>query len=77
MVLVLVYLTVSSLTQTIRNESNDWIIVNNELEIMQKEGVVPEFKVLSQCLHGETKGNHEKPQDNGCLCRDSTRSPFE
>jgi hypothetical protein len=64
MISILVYLTVASLVQTIGIQSNDWMIVDNELEIMSKEAVVAEFEAQSRCLHGETKENYEKPQDS-------------
>jgi hypothetical protein len=34
-----------------------WIIVNHELQRMQKETVVAHIKVLSQQLHGDTEEN--------------------
>jgi hypothetical protein len=40
--------------------SNDWMMVNNELERISEEAVVISFKVLSRHLPGSTEEYHEK-----------------
>jgi hypothetical protein len=43
--------------------SNDWMIINYELEKMLKEVVTGKFTVLSWHLPGGTEEKHNKPPD--------------
>jgi hypothetical protein len=66
--LVTVYLMTLSVTQT--KASSDWMILNSELERVEKEPVVVQWKILCRhCAWEKGEG------DIQCPCQDSNRVP--
>jgi hypothetical protein len=56
-----VWFTALSVPQLIHSVT-DKTITNNELDMMWKEAMVAQSKVLSWHLHGGTEENNENPQ---------------
>jgi hypothetical protein len=81
MPMVFILLSVCSLSNIAVSNSdyavlNDWMTVNNELEMMWKEAVVAQFEVLHWQLPGQTQENLEKLSlDNQYPDRDLNHVP--
>jgi len=55
---------------------NGGIVAYGELPRMCKEAIIVCFKVVSQCMPGGSKENHDKDQDCRPPCQWWPKSPF-
>jgi hypothetical protein len=66
-----------TLSESDRIVSNEWMVMNKELEWMWKKAVLAWLKLVLRPSCGITEENQEKAQDSRCLERGSNLEPLE